>query len=136
MVFQKSVIVNSKMTPAQVVNAQQTFFAFGKANLSPEGKAMLDLIAAKLTENPAMKLEVIGHSDAMEDSVGVEKTQYSGMAEKRVDAVIAYLKGKGIDPNRLISVVENSAIPNDEISESDDQDLQMAKNRRVTFRAL
>jgi outer membrane protein OmpA-like peptidoglycan-associated protein len=136
MVFQKSVIVNSKMTPAQVVNAQQTFFAFGKANLSPDGKAMLDLIAAKLTENSEMKLEVIGHSDAMEDSVGVEKTQYSGMAEKRVDAVIAYLKGKGIDPNRLISVVENSAIPNDEISESDDQDLQMAKNRRVTFRAL
>ena len=80
--------------------------------------------------------EVIGHSDAMEDSVGVEKTQYSGMAEKRVDAVIAYLKEKGIDPNRLISVVENSAIPNDEISEADDQDLQMAKNRRVTFRAL
>ena len=97
---------------------------------------MLDLIAQKMTENPAMKLEVIGHSDAMEDSVGVEKTQYSGMAEKRVDAVIAYLKGKGIDPNRLISVVENSAIPNDEISESDDQELQMAKNRRVTFRAL
>ncbi len=135
-VFQKSVIVNSKMTPAQVVNAQQTFFAFGKANFSPEGKAMLDLIAAKLTENPAMKLEVIGHSDMMEDSVGIEKTQYSGMAEKRVDAVLAYLKGKGIDPNRLVPVVENSAIPNDEISESDDQDLQMAKNRRVTFRAL
>ncbi len=135
-VFQKSVIVNSKMTPAQVVNAQQTFFAFGKSNFSPEGKAMLDLIAAKLTENPAMKLEVIGHSDTMEDSVGIEKTQYSGMAEKRVDAVITYLKGKGIDPNRLISVVENSSQPNDEISESDDQDLQMAKNRRVTFRAL
>ena len=135
-VFQKSVLVNSKMTPTQVVNAQQTFFAFGKANFSPEGKAMLDLIAAKLTENPTMKMEVIGHSDAMEDSVGVEKTQYSGMAEKRVDAVITYLKGKGIDPNRLISVVENSAIPNDEISEADDQDLQMAKNRRVTFRAL
>ncbi len=135
-VFQKSVLVNSKMTPTQIVNAQQTFFAFGKANFSPEGKAMLDLIAAKLTENPSMKMEVIGHSDAMEDSVGVEKTQYSGMAEKRVDAVIAYLKEKGIDPNRLISVVENSAIPNDEISEADDQDLQMAKNRRVTFRAL
>jgi outer membrane protein OmpA-like peptidoglycan-associated protein len=58
------------------------------------------------------------------------------MAEKRVDAVIAYLKGKGIDVSRMISVVENSAIPNDEISESDDEDLKMAKNRRVTFRAL
>jgi outer membrane protein OmpA-like peptidoglycan-associated protein len=135
-VFQKSVIVNSKMTPAQVINAQQTFFAFGKANFSPEGKAMLDLIATKLTENPAMKLEIIGHSDAMEDSVGVEKTQYSDMAEKRIDAVIAYLKGKGIDPNRLIAVRKDNAEPNDEISESDDEDLRMAKNRRVTFKAL
>lgn len=135
-VFQKSVIVNSKMTPAQVVNAQQTFFAFGKANFSPEGKSMLDLIAQKMTENPTMKLEVIGHSDAMEDSVGVEKTQYSDMAEKRVEAVIAYLKGKGIDVSRLVAVRKDSAEPNDEISESDDEDLRMAKNRRVTFKAL
>jgi outer membrane protein OmpA-like peptidoglycan-associated protein len=135
-VFQKSVIINSKMTPAQVVNAQQTFFAFGKANFSPEGKTMLDLIAQKMSENPTMKLEIQGHSDAMEDSVGVEKTQYSGMAEKRVEAVITYLKGKGIDPSRLVSVSKDSAIPNDEISESDDNDLKMAKNRRVTFKAL
>ena len=135
-VFQKSVIINSKMTPAQVVNAQQTFFAFGKANFSPEGKTMLDLIAQKMSENPTMKLEIQGHSDAMEDSVGVEKTQYSGMAEKRVEAVITYLKGKGIDPSRLVAVSKDSAIPNDEISESDDNDLKMAKNRRVTFKAL
>jgi outer membrane protein OmpA-like peptidoglycan-associated protein len=135
-VFQKSVIVNSKMTPAQVVNAQQTFFAFGKSNFSPEGKAMLDLIAQKMTENPTMKLEIIGHSDPMEDSVGVEKTQYSDMAEKRIEAVITYLKGKGIDPIRLVAVRKDSAEPNDEISESDDEDLRMAKNRRVTFRAL
>ena len=135
-VFQKSVITNSKMTPAQVVNAQQTFFAFGKANLSPDGKTMLDLIAQKMTENPTMKLEIDGHSDAMEDSVGVEKTQYSGMAEKRALAVFEYLKSKGIDANRLIPVSKDSAVPNDEISESDDEDLRMAKNRRVTFRTL
>jgi outer membrane protein OmpA-like peptidoglycan-associated protein len=135
-VYQKSIITNSKMTPAQVINAQQTFFAFGKANFSPEGKTMLDLIAQKMTENPTMKLEIHGHSDAMEDSVGVEKTQYSGMAEKRAEAVITYLKGKGIDPARLVAVAKDSAIPNDEISESDDNDLKMAKNRRVTFKAL
>jgi outer membrane protein OmpA-like peptidoglycan-associated protein len=135
-VFQKSVITNSKMTPAQVVNVQQTFFAFGKANLSPDGKTMLDLIAQKMTENPTMKLEIDGHSDAMEDSVGVEKTQYSGMAEKRALAVFEYLKSKGIDANRLIPVSKDSAVPNDEISESDDEDLRMAKNRRVTFRTL
>jgi outer membrane protein OmpA-like peptidoglycan-associated protein len=135
-VYQKSIITNSKMTPAQVINAQQTFFAFGKANFSPEGKTMLDLIAQKMTENPTMKLEIQGHSDAMEDSVGVEKTQYSGMAEKRAEAVITYLKGKGIDPARLVGVAKDSAIPNDEISESDDNDLKMAKNRRVTFKAL
>lgn len=135
-VYQKSIITNSKMTPAQVINAQQTFFAFGKANFSPEGKTMLDLIAQKMIENPTMKLEIHGHSDAMEDSVGVEKTQYSGMAEKRAEAVITYLKSKGIDPARLVAVIKDSAIPNDEISETDDNDLKMAKNRRVTFKAL
>lgn len=133
-IYQKAFNLNDKMTPTQKVEAQQAFFAFGKTNLSPVGKESLDLIAELMKADPAMKLEVQGHSDAQEDKVGEEKPQYADMASKRVNSVIVYLTEKGIEESRLIPSVQGSESPNEEIAETDDEDLKMAKNRRVTFK--
>lgn len=133
-VYQKAIITNDKMTVTQKIEAQQLFFAFGKINLSPTGKESLDFIAEQLKANPALKLEIIGHSDAQEDKVGEEKPAFSDMATKRTDAIKVYLTGKGIAESRLISSPQGSSMANDEISDSDDDDLKMAKNRRVTFK--
>jgi Fic family protein len=99
-------------------------------------KEALDFIAEQLKANPKMKLEIQGFSDAEEDKVGVEKPQYAEMSRKRVDAITVYLTDKGIDATRLIGVDKGSETPNDEISDSDDDDLKMAKNRRVFFKAI
>jgi outer membrane protein OmpA-like peptidoglycan-associated protein len=96
----------------------------------------LDFIAEQLKANPALKLEIQGYSDPEEDKVGLEKPQYAEMSKKRVDAITLYLTEKGIDASRLIGVDKGSENPNDEISDADDDDLKMAKNRRVFFRAL
>jgi outer membrane protein OmpA-like peptidoglycan-associated protein len=133
-VYQKEVTLTDKMTPTQKVEKQQTFFAFGKAVLSPTGKQTLDFIAEQLKANAAFKLEVQGHSDPEEDKVGTTKGQYAGMAGKRTDAVIAYLVEKGIPENRLIASPQGSDVPSAELVESDDADLKMAKNRRVEFK--
>lgn len=133
-IYQKAVIVNDKMTPTQKIEAQQTFFAFGKMNLAPEGKATLDFIIQEMKTNPALKLEILGHSDKQEDSVGIEKPQYAEMASKRVNAVFMYMTENGIEASRLISSSQGSEFPNEEISSTDDDDLRMAKNRRVVFK--
>lgn len=135
-IYQKAVILNDKMTVNQKIDKQQVFFAFGKTSLTPSGKESLDFIAEQLKANPTMKIEVQGYSDPEEDKVGVEKPQYAEMSRKRVDAVIVYLTEKGIDASRIIGVDKGSENPNDEISDSDDEDLKMAKNRRVFFRAI
>jgi len=133
-IYQKAIILNDKMTPTQKIEAQQTYFAFGKSNLAPVGKEALDQIAEWLIANPSLKLEIMGHSDAEEDKVGIEKTQYSDMATKRVNAVVLYLTEKGIPESRLIPSPQGSDVPNEEITATDDDDLKMAKNRRVTFK--
>lgn len=133
-IYQKVVNLNDKMTVNQMIEAQQTFFAFGKINLSPVGQEALDFIIEKMKANPSIKLEVRGHSDPMEDKVGEEKPFYANMASKRVNAVMLYLMDNGIPEARLISSVQGSDSPNGDITETDDEELKMAKNRRVTFK--
>jgi len=135
-VYQKAIILNDKMTVNQKIESQVTFFAFGKTNFTPAGKEALDFIAEQLKANPDMKLDVMGHSDAAEDKVGIEKPQFANMAEKRTNAVIQYLTEKGIQENRLNSASQGSALPNEENSDSDEEDLKMARNRRVTFKVM
>lgn len=135
-IYQKAIIVNDKMTPQQKVEAQRAFFAFGKNKLNPSGEESLDQIIEIMKANPNMTLEVSGHSDAQEDEVGVEKPQYAEMAEKRIYAAVSYLTGKGIAESRIKSENKGSTEPNPEIMESDDDDLKMAKNRRLTFKLM
>lgn len=133
-IYQKAVVLNDKMTPTQKIEAQQTYYAFGKTTLTTEGKASLDLIAELMKADPAMKLEIMGHSDAEEDKVGIEKPLYADMDQKRVNAVVLYLTEKGIEESRLIPSPQGSETPSDEIAATDEADLKMAKNRRVTFK--
>jgi len=135
-IYQKAIIVNDKMTPQQKVEAQRAFFAFGKNKLNPSGEESLDQIVEIMNANPNMTLVVSGHSDAQEDEVGVEKPQYADMAEKRIYAAIAYLTSKGIAESRIKSENKGSAEPNPEIMDTDEDDLKMAKNRRLTFKLM
>ncbi len=132
-IYQKSIIVNDKMTPTQKIQAQQLFFAFGKSSFTTVAEESLNLIAEWLKANPVLKIEVIGHNDAEEDKLAMERPIYENMDEMRVDAVKRFLVEKGIQENRISTVTKNADVPNDEITENDDADLQLAKNRRVVF---
>jgi outer membrane protein OmpA-like peptidoglycan-associated protein len=133
-IYQKAIVLNDKMTTTQKIEAQQAYFAFGKTTLTTEGQNSLDLIAELMKAESGLKLEVLGHSDPEEDKVGLEKPQYADMASRRVNAVIVYLTEKGVEETRLIPSPQGNESPNEEISETDEPDLKMAKNRRVTFK--
>jgi outer membrane protein OmpA-like peptidoglycan-associated protein len=133
-IYQKAVVLNDKMTPQEKIEAQALYFAFGKYNFQPVAEDALDLIAETMKANPQMKLQVLGHSCAQEDEVGKEKEKFADMALKRTDAVMKYLMDKGIEESRLIASPMGNEEPSAEIEESDDDDLKMAKNRRVVFK--
>ena len=116
------------------MEVQQVYFAFGKSKLTSEGKTSLDLIAKELEANPEAKLQIIGHNNAMEDSIATENDYYADMDNKRVGAVMKYLMSKGISESRMIPSTKGFDVKNDEIKEEDDEELKLAKNRRVTFK--
>lgn len=133
-IYQKVFNVTDEMSEKEIIEMHQVFFAFGKTKLSAEGESSLDLIAELMTKNPEMKLQVMGHNNAMEDEVGMENDYYADMDNKRIGVVMEYLQSKGIDASRLIPVAKGSEVPNPDITEEDDEDLREAKSRRVTFK--
>jgi len=135
-VYQKSVVLNEKMTSIQKIEVQANYFGFGKNILQPAGMASLDLIATELKANPTYKLEISGYCDENEISKGLEKPIYADMDKKRIASVIQYLKDKGIAETRIIEAPKANSEQNPDISEGDEEDLKMAKNRRVTFKVI
>ena len=72
-------------------------FAFNKAKIRPEDMPVLDEAAETLRAHPDMRVEVNGYTDA----IGSEKYNLR-LSERRAEAVVAYLEGKGISRDRLI----------------------------------
>jgi len=133
-IYLRAFKIDEDMTPTDKIEIQQIYFAFGKRKIPAEGEASLELIAEELKANPELKLQVNGHSNAMEDSVGVENDLYADMDNKRIGIVMKYLMDKGIEESRMIISRKGSTVPNDESDDMDDEDLRLAKNRRVTFK--
>jgi OmpA-OmpF porin, OOP family len=92
------------------------------------------LIVALMKANADIKVEIFGHSDEMEEKVGKEKPMYSDLSIKRINEVMTYMTSKGIAEGRMIASPMNSSEESTEIGELDDEDLKMAKNRRITFK--
>lgn len=134
LIYQKQINVDeTKKTPKQVIEAQEIYFGFGQDVLTPLSKSSLDVIAKMMMANPTFKLQINGHTDAMEDEVGAEKEQYADMDDKRIAAIIDYLKSKSIASERLIPSAQGSEEANPNILADDDEEVSQAKNRRVMF---
>ncbi|MDX2360904.1 MAG: OmpA family protein [Crocinitomicaceae bacterium] len=133
LIYQKPFNTDDEMTAEEKIELQQLYFAFGKTKLTSEAETSLDLIAAEMQANPDYKLQINGHNNAMEDSIGVENDHYADMDLKRIGKVMEYLKSKGIAEGRMIVTQKGDQDPNSESDEADDNEMMMAKNRRVTF---
>lgn len=133
-IYQRVPKTNDKMTDSQLIEANILFFGFAKDKISQVGEDALNLIAEKMKANPTMKLQISGFSDVEEEKLGVEKSYYAGMDSKRVNAIALYLIDKGVAEGRLILSPQGSSEKSSEISETDDDDIKQAKNRRVEFK--
>jgi outer membrane protein OmpA-like peptidoglycan-associated protein len=71
-------------------------FETGKYNLLSESFIELDKVAKILFENPNMKVQIVGHTDA----VGKEVDNVL-LSKERANVVVAYLTTKGIQASRL-----------------------------------
>ena len=114
-------------TTEKVSYAADAFFDFDKAVLKPAGKASLDELTSKLE---GMNLEVIiavGHTDSIGTDAYNEK-----LAMRRAESVKAYLRGKGIDANRIYTEGKGEKQPVADNKTSAGR----AKNRRVEIEVV
>lgn len=72
------------------------FFDFNKYDLKPESTIELDNIFQLLKENPTVKIQISGHTD----NIGKPADNMT-LSNNRAQAVVKYLAGKGIEPQRL-----------------------------------
>jgi OOP family OmpA-OmpF porin len=112
------------VTDSAVVITQQVNFATNKAVISPVSFALLDTVAAALTDFPLIRVEVQGHTDDR----GSDKKNLK-LSQSRAQAVRDYLIAKGIEPFRMTAQGYGESRPIETNKTSDGR----AANRRVEF---
>ena len=86
----------SKLLPQKINFSADALFDFDKADVKPEGKAMLDDLTRVLQGAKYEVILAIGHTDR------IGTLQYNQkLSVRRAEAVKNYLVGKGIEPNRI-----------------------------------
>ena len=78
------------------MSAKNIFFATGSAKLLAKSNASLNNVVTILTDNPAYKVDIAGHTD---NTGKADKNQT--LSEARANAVKAYFVSKGVDESRL-----------------------------------
>lgn len=96
----------AKPATENITLAADGLFAFGKATLSPTGKAKLDEVVAKLKGRSFDQILVVGHTDRLGSAAINQK-----LSLKRAQAVKDYLVGKKIDERQIRIAGKGSAEP-------------------------
>ena len=129
--------VTEKMSVADKIGLHDVYFRFGKASFSDNAREMMNYVVEEMKANPSMRIEVEGNRDATEGKAAELNPDYEDMDRKRTSAVLKYFVSQGIDAARLVERNNGADVSNPRIDiENDDQEIQDAKNRRVSFKVL
>lgn len=90
----------------KVVLSADTFFDFDKATLKPEGRQLLDQVAAQARGLTLETVIAVGYTDSTGPAAYNLK-----LSERRAAAVKAYLVEQGIDANRIYTEGKGEADP-------------------------
>ena len=99
-------------------------FDFNSSNLTSTAKNNLNKVAEVFKNNPDTNINVYGHTD---DKGADDYNQK--LSVRRADAVVNYLKSKGLKSSRFTAIGMGESEP----VASNDTESGRAKNRRVEF---
>ena len=114
-----------KLEIGTTIVLRNIFFDTGKATLRPESTAELERLQKLLTETPALKLEMAGHTD----DVG-EAAMNQDLSQRRAQAVVTYLTQHGTAAARLTAMGYGEIRP--EVPNTSKGNRQL--NRRTEFK--
>lgn len=108
-----------------IIKLENIEFAQGKSELSPSSYPELDKLITMLKNKPTMQIQINGHTN----NVGTHNMKIS---EERAKAVMDYVIGKGIAPNRL----RYRGFGDSQPIASNNTEEGLAKNRRVEIEVV
>jgi outer membrane protein OmpA-like peptidoglycan-associated protein len=110
--------------PEVIVVLKNLFFKWNSAVIEPESEPALNELHQFLSENPEIRINIIGHTD----NTGTDAYNLT-LSVERAQSVVDWLVEKGISTDRLDSEGRGEAEPVD----SNDTEEGRANNRRVEF---
>jgi len=116
-----------KIKAGSSIVLNNVFFDTDKSELKPSSKVELNKLVSFLNDNPALKVELGGHTD----NIGSDESNLI-LSEKRASAVVAYLIDNRVPANRLVAKGYGETKPLD----SNETETGRAKNRRTEFTIL
>jgi outer membrane protein OmpA-like peptidoglycan-associated protein len=117
----------ARLAKGQPVTLRALYFEQGQAVLLPAVQASLDTLARALASQPALRLEVQGHTDNQGDAALNQR-----LSQQRAAAVCGYLTSHGVAANRLRAVGYGGARP---VADNHEPS-QRLRNRRVVLKPL
>ena len=123
-------ILSIALSPIEVGNKvvlNNIFFDTNKFDIKPDSKAELQKLIEFLTLNPAIHIEISGHTD----NVGNDQTNQT-LSENRAKAVYQYLIASGIIAQRLVYKGYGKTQP----IAPNTTDENRSKNRRTEFKII
>jgi len=132
-VYQKAINYTKDMGMIEKIESTPIFFGFGKTDLTHAAQEVLDTVARLMQEVNQYTLMIHTYADPLEDEVAHEQPIFQGMDKKRGSSVFNYLKSKGVKADQMEIIEHGSSISSAEITDSDDEEMKQAKNRRVEF---
>ena len=114
-------------------NIENIYFHFDKSLLTDSAKNELDLVINYLKKYPDLKIEVIGHADALGDEPYNNK-----LSKSRAISTQKYLVKNGIVSQRIITKWDGAAQPiaPNTLPSGEDNPQGRSKNRRVEIRII
>ena len=125
-VYQKNIPLQPIEANAVVI-LKNIFFDFNKYELKPGSQIELDRLIQLLNENPSIKIQVEGHTDAIGKAADNLK-----LSQERAKSVVVYLTTKGIAANRLSAKGFGATKP---ISDNASEEGR-AQNRRTEVKVI
>ena len=123
--------------PATVSSADQAtmsdriMFEFDKSDLSPAAMAILDEKVTVFRNNPALTIEITGHTD----STGTDAYNMA-LGVRRAEAAREYLIAKGVAGNRIMIDSKGESQPSRQTQTNASGKAENAPNRRDIFKLI
>jgi outer membrane protein OmpA-like peptidoglycan-associated protein/tetratricopeptide (TPR) repeat protein len=124
--YEKNIPLQPIEVNASIV-LKNIFFDVNKYDLKPESQVELDKVVQLMQDNPAVKIQIEGHTDNVGNAADNLK-----LSENRAKAVVNYLAGKNISVTRLTAKGFGATKP---IAENTTEEGR-AQNRRTELKVV